>query len=262
MNASAASQARPIVVKIGGSTLGTHDTSLQDCAALHMSGRPVVLVHGGGAAVTEWLTRLAVPTEFVDGLRKTTHASLEVVVAVLAGLVNKILVQKLAAAGVRAVGVSGVDGGLLRSPVNDRGLGLVGDAPTCDPAALSALLEAGLLPVVAPVGLTPAGDAILNINADTAAGAIAAALGAEQLIFLTDVQGVLDGSGNVLASLDRTVVARLRTDGTIGAGMIPKVEACLTAASAGAQAKIVDGRGAGAVPAALTGTVGTQVRCS
>lgn len=249
----------PIVIKIGGSTLGAHDTSIADCAALHLTGRPVVVVHGGGATVSEWLGRLSVPTEFVDGLRKTTEASREVVVAVLAGLVNKQLVQQFAARGVQAVGLCGADGGLLRSTVNERGLGYVGDAPACDPAALEALLTAGMLPVVAPIGLTPDGDQLLNINADTAAGAIAAALEATHLVFLTDVPGILNKDETLVPCLGQEMTATLRAEGTLSGGMLPKVAACRTATTAGAQARIVDGREIGAIEAALAGKMGTLV---
>ena len=250
---------RPIVVKIGGSTLGAHDTSLADCASLHAQGEAIVVVHGGGATVSSWLERLQVPSEFVDGLRKTTEASREVVVAVLAGLVNKQLVQQLSALGVRAVGLSGVDGATLRSAMNSRGLGFVGETPVCDPSTLRALLAEGALPVVAPIGLsTDAGD-LININADTAAGAISEALHARHLIFLTDVAGILDEGESVLPALDGAQADGLRESGTLSGGMLPKVEACLTAAGQGTQARIVDGREPGAVVAALAGTLGTLV---
>ena len=141
-----------IVVKLGGSTLGAHDTSLSDCAALHRDGRPVVVVHGGGATVSDWLQRLDVPAEWVDGLRKTTAASRDVVVAVLAGLINTTLVQQLTVLGARAVGLTGADATSLCSPASPRGLGLVGETPQADPALLRRLLSAGYLPVVAPIG--------------------------------------------------------------------------------------------------------------
>lgn len=251
--------ARPIVIKIGGSTLGAHDTSLRDCAALHREGRRVVLVHGGGATVSDWLARMQIASEFIDGLRKTTEETREVVVAVLAGLVNKQLVQQFAALGVSAVGLCGADAGLIRSPINERGLGYVGDAPRCDPTVLTVLLKAGLLPVVAPIGLSPDGEALLNINADSAAGAIAAALEAEEILFLTDVPGILDAEGGVVGELNGDRIAALRADGTIGGGMLPKVEACQSAAARGTRARIIDGRARGAVMAALDGSIGTLV---
>lgn len=254
--------ARPIVVKIGGSTLGANDTSLADCAQQHADGRPIILVHGGGAAVSEWLTRIDVAVEFVEGLRKTTAEARAVVVAVLAGLINTQLVQELTARGAPAVGLTGVDGGMIRSAVNERGLGYVGEAPICDPTLLRSLLAAALLPVVAPIGVTPDGQELLNINADAAAGAIAEAVEAEALVFLTDVPGILDVEGRVVAMLDGGRIAALREQGVISGGMLPKVEACLRAAQAGARARIVDGRTTGALRSALSGNAGTLVRWS
>ena len=248
-----------IVVKLGGSTLGAHDTSLSDCAALHREGRPVVVVHGGGATVSEWLDRLDVPVEWIDGLRKTTAASLDVVVAVLAGLVNTTLVQQLAKLGARAVGLTGADAAGLCSPASERGLGLVGETPQADPSLLRSLLRDGYLPVVAPIGLTPDAADLLNINADAAAGAIAAALEADHIVFLTDVPGIRNADGDVSETLSAADVDTLCREGVISGGMLPKVAACLRAADAGAQARIVDGRRAGAIPLALTGTGGTRV---
>ncbi len=258
--ATAQERTRPIVVKIGGSTLGGHDTSIGDCAALHREGSAVVVVHGGGAVTSEWLERLGAPSEFIEGLRKTPAESLDIVVAVLAGLVNKRLVRDFAALGVQAIGVAGADAGLVRSPMNDRGLGLVGEAPTCDPEPLRALLGAGLLPVIAPIGLTPEGRELININADAVAGAIAVAAEAAALIVLSDVPGVLDGSGRPLEELDAEQSSVLRKAGTIEGGMLPKIAACQSAAAAGAMARIVDGRAAGALRSALAGEAGTLVR--
>ncbi len=255
-----ADRTKPVVVKIGGSTLGAHDTSVGDIARLHRAGQAMVVVHGGGALITQWLERMQVASEFAEGLRKTTAESRDVVVAVLAGLVNKRLVRELQERGAAAVGVSGVDGGLLRSAVSAGGLGLVGDAPVCAPALLESLLRAGHLPVVAPVGLSADGREILNINADSAAGAVAVALRAQALVFLTDVPGILDAQGQVLVDMDADGVAALRATGTIRGGMLPKVTACQEAAAAGVLARIVDGRETGAISMALQGSHGTLVR--
>ncbi len=249
----------PIVIKLGGSTLGTHDTSLADCAALCTAGQPVVIVHGGGAIVSDWLTRLNVATRFMEGLRETTTESRDVVVGVLCGVVNKQLVQQLTQLGAPAVGLSGIDGAMLTSPQNDRGLGFVGDAPVCDPSTLNSLLEQGLLPVVAPIGLRTDQAEILNINADTAAGAIATAIRAANLIFLTNVPGILNAANSLVPSMTCSDIAQLRADGTLSGGMLPKVEACLAAARRGTGARIVDGSAAGAIPAALAGQGGTVV---
>lgn len=241
-----------VVVKIGGSTLGARDTSLADCAALHAEGRRVAVVHGGGAAVTDWQRRLGVEAEWVDGLRQTTAEALEVVIAVLCGSINKRLVRELRALGAPAVGISGIDGGAIRSPESDR-LGYVGEAPCCDPALPRALLDAGWLPVLAPAGVSDDDGTMLNINADSAAGAVAAALGASDLIFLTDVPGVLDGERGPIGRLDREREAELRQAGAIAGGMLPKLAAGRAAQCAGARVRIVDGRAGGAVRDAVAG---------
>lgn len=241
----------PIVVKVGGSTLGEHDTSLRDCAALHADGYPVVLVHGGGAAVTDWQQRLGATTEWIDGLRTTTAESLEVVVAVLAGLINKRLVEQLVGLGAPAVGLSGVDNGMLRSPRSQR-LGLVGETPCCNPSLLQSLLQDRRLPVVAPVGLsTDDPPQTLNINADAAAGAIAQALRADSLLYLTDVEAVLDQRGAPVPQLDAAAEQRFRAAGAIQGGMLPKLAAGRAARQGGVQVRIVDGRQPGIVRRAL-----------
>lgn len=234
-----------IVVKIGGSTLGSHDTTLADVAELARREMQPVVVHGGGAMISDWLKRLGVPTRFEKGLRVTDEASLDVVVGVLAGVVNKQLVKSLQALGVNAVGLTGADGGLLRCRIADEALGFVGEIEIVDATMLKQLIDQGTVPVVAPIGLLyerfrPA-DQLLNINADTAAGAIAAALGASWLVFMTDVPGVKD-EGDVIVELDEKRARRLMEAGVIEGGMIPKVEACLHAAALGCRAVIVDGQ--------------------
>lgn len=240
------------VVKIGGSTMGARDTSLADCAALHAEGRRVVIVHGGGAAVTDWQRRLGVEAAWVDGLRQTTEEALEVVIAVLCGSINKRLVRGLRALGAPAAGISGIDGGTIRSPKSAM-LGYVGEAPCCEPSLLRALLDAGQLPVVAPAGISDDGATMLNINADSAAGAVASALRASDLIFLTDVAGVLDGEGEPVAELDGRSEAALREAEVIAGGMLPKLAAGRAAQCAGARVRIVDGRDEGAVRDAVAG---------
>jgi acetylglutamate kinase len=251
------------VVKIGGSTLGGHDTTLDDIAELRRRGIPCVVVHGGGALISDWLKRLGVPTRFERGLRVTDAEGLKVVVAVLAGLVNKEIVASLAAGGVNAVGLCGADGGVLRARVVDPALGFVGEIGEVNPAPLLSLLEAGDVPVIAPIaaewsGESPTGQ-LLNTNADAAAGAVAAALRARRLVFLTDVPGVmLDGT--VLPELPSERAVELVKGGVIQGGMIPKVEACLQAASSGTKSVIVDGREERALLGVLDGRpVGTAV---
>lgn len=190
------------VIKLGGSTLGRHDTSLDDIAALHAEGRRFVVVHGGGATISEWLQRHGVESRFVRGLRATDERALDVVVAVLAGLVNKQLVAELEARGARALGLSGADSAILRARRYDPELGFVGEVIAVDADALRAVVDGGAIAVLAPIAVEVEGEALrpqlLNLNADTAAGEVAAALRAERLVFLTDVPGVMDASGAVL----------------------------------------------------------------
>jgi acetylglutamate kinase len=251
-----------LVAKIGGSTLGSHDTTLDDLAELQRRGVPCVVVHGGGAVISDWLKRMGVRTRFERGLRVTDAESLKVVVAVLAGVVNKELVASLASREATAVGLSGADGGILRARIADPALGFVGEITDVDASALRHLLEDGVTPVVAPVALEwseagPTGR-LLNTNADTAAGAVAAALGARKLVFLTDVAGV-KADGAVLPALDPARAAELVQSGVIEGGMIPKVEACLTAAAAGSTSLIVDGREEHALLRAVEGRAGGTI---
>ena len=231
----------PTVVKIGGSTLGEEDTTLSDVVELQRAGGRPVVVHGGGALISEWLDRAGVTSEFVDGLRATSAEALEVVIAVLRGVVNTQLVAGIEAQGGRAAGLSGVDGAMVRAERYDERLGFVGRITAVDGALLLGMLDAGTIPVIAPIGLEPP-DQPLNINADTVAGEIARALGAEGLVFLTDVDGLMDAEGRLLPSIDAARAAALRVEGTLAGGMIPKVDACLRAAEAGAAAFIGNGR--------------------
>lgn len=253
-----------ILVKIGGSTLGQEDTTLQDLVWLQQQGHQPIVVHGGGKVITEWLERIRVPTRFVNGLRVTDEDSIDVVVAVLAGVVNKRLVGDLNALGGRAVGVSGVDGGLLRAKQKDPSLGLVGEIVSVDTACVEVLLEGGFLPVIAPIGrLTEEGSGmgrLVNINADTAAARIGAAMGVSQCIFLTDVPGVLGSDGNVVPRLTRGEVRELMSSGVIAGGMIPKVEACLQALEGVPSSLIADGRSANALRGVVSGgSQGTRI---
>ena len=250
--------AAPItVVKIGGSTLGQHDTSLGDLAALHAAGRRLVVVHGGGATVSEWLALHGVESRFVQGLRATDERALEVVVAVLAGLVNKQLVAELQARGARALGLSGADGGVLRARRYDPELGFVGQIVGVDGDALRAFVEGNAIAVLAPIAVEVEGEAfrpqLLNVNADTVAGAVAAALPAERLVFLTDVPGVMDGAGAPRPRLSAAEARELLDNSAVTGGMIPKVEAALRAADAGVPTAIADGRQAGALGHLLAG---------
>lgn len=228
------------VVKIGGSTLGTGDTSLEDIVALAAAGARPLVVHGGGAMISDWLGRLEVESRFVDGLRATNAEALDVVVGVLRGVVNVRLVSQIVALGGSAVGISGVDGGCVLAERYDERLGFVGQITGVDGAFLRSLLDAGVIPVMAPIGLEAPAQPV-NINADTVAGEVARALKAERLIFLTDVEGLLDADGALIEELDAPLAARLRGDGTLAGGMIPKIDACFRAAEAGVAAYVADG---------------------
>jgi acetylglutamate kinase len=243
-----------VTIKIGG-VAGQHAASLRWLAR---SAPPTtVVVHGGGNEVADWSRRLGLEPRTHDGLRVTDRETLDVVVAVLGGLINTRLVASLVAAGRSAVGLTGVDGGLLRLRRHDSVLGEVGQVASVDPALLDALLRDGLLPVVASVGADPAGD-LLNVNADEVAGAIAAARGG-LLLLCTDVPGV-QRDGQVLSHLDAASAERMLEDGSASAGMRPKLRAALVAARAGCEVRIVDGRSAAALDAALQGeAAGTMV---
>ena len=247
-----------IVLKIGGSVAGEEAAALDVVAALHDAGNPLVVIHGGGPLATEWATRLGLETRFVRGLRVTDEAMRDVAIAAFAGIANTRVVANLVARGVPAVGLSGVDGGLLRAEREDAELGLVGRVTLVDSALLEELIEAGRVPVVAPLALEKNGGEVLNVNGDAVAGAIAASLGARLLVFVTDVPGVRAKDGKVIATLDVARAKELVDDGTIEGGMLPKVEACLVAAAAGCRSAIVAARGADAIEKLLSGErVGT-----
>jgi acetylglutamate kinase len=252
------------VVKIGGSTLGANDTSLEDLAKLWRDGERLVVVHGGGAILSEWLRVHGVESRFVRGLRVTDRAAIDVAVAVFAGVVNTELVARLNSLGARALGLSGVDGALIRAERFDPELGYVGRVREVDRAQIETLLDAGYLPVIASLAVEVEGELLLaqplNVNADTVAGDVAAALEAERLVFLTDVPGVLDAQGEVIRRLSRDGALELIESGVAQGGMIPKIEAALVAAAAGARAFVVDGREPHALREALSGSVrGTEI---
>ena len=245
-----------IVVKYGGHAM---DGSLanefgRDIALLKQVGINPVVVHGGGPQINAMLKRLNIQSNFVQGLRVTDAAMVEVVEMVLAGTVNKQVAGLINAAGALAVGISGKDGGLIRARKLRRtykdpdsmieqalDLGYVGEPMFIDTRVIHALTGAGLIPVIAPVGAGEDGQTY-NINADTVAGAIAGALNAQRLLMLTDVPGVLDKSKQLLSDLSLPQIRALIADGTISGGMIPKVETCMEAVTQGVKgATILDG---------------------
>jgi acetylglutamate kinase len=235
------------VIKIGGSTFGSRDTTIEDIVALQKQGRALVVVHGGGGIVTDWLKRQGVATKFVRGERVTDLPTLKVVTAVLAGLVNKEITAAINVRGGRAVGISGVDGSLIESKAKSQEMGYVGEILKVTPDILEALLKMGFVPVVSPLSLYSIdrpGDApaILNVNGDPIAGDLAVALGVARLVFLTDVVGITDASGKVLSRLSAGEAETMMASGVISGGMIPKIDACLRALNAGSIARIIDGR--------------------
>jgi acetylglutamate kinase len=254
---------KPIVVKIGGSTLGKHDTTITDLIELQKRGRQVIVVHGGGKIITDWLAKQNVKANFVRGERVTDLPTLEVATAVLTGLVNKEITASINISGGRAVGICGTDGGLIRSVIKNAELGYVGNVVAVDLSLLLSLLQTGFIPVIATVGLNVSGRSeepkVLNINADAVAGEIAAAICAEKLIFLTDVDGIHDKSGEVLAKLTVFEAESLIHSGVAAGGMIPKIKACIKALSANAVTCIIDGRQPHAllndIEGKITGTV-------
>ena len=235
------------MVKIGGAVFDSRDTTIGDVFHLQQQGRALVVVHGGGNLATEWLSRQGISTRFVHGERVTDKPTLEIVTAVLAGLANKEIVAAINSSGGQAIGISGVDGALIQSKIKDIELGYVGTVVKVNTAPLEALLQAGYVPVVSPLGLhsfdkPDDAPSILNINGDTLAGEIAAAIGAERLIFLTDVVGICDQQGKLLPQLSSSEAEALMVSGVASGGMIPKIKACLRALSSILSARIIDGR--------------------
>jgi acetylglutamate kinase len=227
----------------------------RDIALLKQSGVNPIVVHGGGPQIGQMLERLKIKSEFIDGLRVTDKAAVEIVEMVLSGSINKQLVTAINAAGGYAVGLSGKDGNLIRARKLEKrkadpesniekvlDLGFVGEPESVETKVLEWLERSDIIPVIAPIGIGAGGETY-NINADTAAGAIAGAIGAARLLMLTDVPGVLDKSGKMIPQLTSGEVRALTADGTISGGMIPKLETCLMAVERGVEAAVIlDGR--------------------
>jgi acetylglutamate kinase len=258
-----------IVLKYGGNAMGSPDLAdpvLDAVAARRNAGDRVVLVHGGGPAIDAALAARGLEGERIGGLRSTSAAALEVVEAVLTGTINKALVRALLRRGVAAVGLSGEDGGLLRArPIGLRegkSLGFVGETGAVDPAPLLTLLDAGFVPVVAPLALAEDGSSALNVNADTAAGLIAAALRADVYVVVTNVDRVrrrLNDPASELATVDAASARAYLADGTFDGGMRPKMESVLRALEGGTRRGVICGAVPGALEAALAGRGGTEV---
>ena len=246
------------VVKYGGHAMGDPEAArdfAEDVVLMKAVGINPVVVHGGGPQIGSMLRRLGVESRFVDGLRVTDAETAKIAEMVLAGSINKEIVGWIGQAGGRAVGISGKDSGFVtaekvgrKTPDRLQGierhvdLGFVGEPVGVDRRIIDTLSSAGIIPVIAPIAQGADGETY-NINADTMAGAIAAALGAERLFMLTDVVGVLDKQGELLTDLNPAAIAALRADGTISGGMIPKLETCVNAVEGGVDAAVIlDGR--------------------
>ncbi|MGB7371739.1 acetylglutamate kinase [Erythrobacter sp.] len=249
---------RTFVVKYGGHAMGDAKAArdfAEDIVLLKAVGINPVVVHGGGPQIGDMLARLGVESTFVDGLRVTDQATMKIAEMVLSGAINKELVGWLANAGGKAIGLSGKDGGLVTARKLTRttrdpesaiesivDLGFVGEPAEVDTSVIDTAVAAGMIPVIAPIAAGEDGETY-NINADTMAGAIAAALGAARLFLLTDVAGVLDGDKNLLSELTPSDIAKLREEGTISGGMVPKLETCVSTVEAGCEAAVIlDGR--------------------
>ncbi|MFD2235743.1 acetylglutamate kinase [Phaeospirillum tilakii] len=247
-----------VVIKFGGHAMESDDLSrlfAGDVVLLRQVGVNPIVVHGGGPQIDQMLKRLNIVTPRVDGLRFTDDATIEVVEMILSGKINKQIVSAINEAGGFAIGLSGKDGHLIRARRLRRthkdpdsniervlDLGYVGEPAEINPHVLTFFRESDIIPVIAPVGIGPAGETY-NINADTAAGAIASAAEARRLLMLTDVPGVLDKSGNLIAEMTASQARAAIADGTVSGGMIPKVETCLEAVAKGVDAAVIlDGR--------------------
>ncbi len=245
---------KTVVVKFGGHAMG--DAALgrafaQDITLLKLAGINPVVVHGGGPQINAMLGKLGIKSEFAAGMRITDRATVDVVEMVLAGSINKEIVQTITEAGGRAIGLTGKDGNMVTATrltrtvvdpdTNDErilDLGFVGDPKTVRTEVLDVLKKSDIIPVLAPVCPGEDGETY-NVNADTFAGAIAGALGATRILFLTDVPGVLDRDKKLIKELSRAEALRLIEDGTISGGMIPKVETCLEALDRGVEAAVI-----------------------
>ena len=242
---------KAIVVKFGGHAMGEQafvDSFASDMVLLRQVGTNPLIVHGGGPQIGAMLEKLEIESSFVNGLRVTDEATISVVEMVLAGGINKSLVAAIAKAGGKAVGISGKDGNLIQATkAHDGSLGYVGHPETIDIEVIEALMSRDMMPVVAPTAMGDDGMTY-NINADTAAGAVAGAIGASRLLMLSDVTGILDKDGQLIERVNISQAKKLIADGTVTGGMIPKLETCIQAVEEGAEAAVIlDGRAPHAV---------------
>jgi len=254
-----------VVIKFGGNAMGSDDLTHQfanDVVLLRQFGIRPVIVHGGGPQIGDMLKRLNIKSEFVDGLRVSDIETVEIAEMVLSGAINKSLVQAINEAGGKAVGLSGKDANLIKARQVRSDLGFAGDPVSTDISVIDSLSRDGFIPVISPISAGEDGGSY-NVNADTAAGVLAGALGASRLMMLTDIEGVKDNDGNLLTNLSVKDARELMTNGTASGGMIPKLETCIAAIEAGVSAVVIlDGRRAhGLLVELFTGQgAGTLIR--
>ena len=255
---------RIVVVKLGGSTLGKHDTTIRDIVKLQSDGFCPLIVHGGGKIISDWMNRIGSRPKFIKGLRVTDQDSLNIVVSVLSGLVNKTLVSEINSCGGKALGLSGVDGSILRAKITNPELGFVGEIDHVNSKPLQILIQNNIIPIISPVSIQidnqgSLTDQMLNVNADTAAGHIAKTIGAGKLVFMTDVEGVLDPYRRLISRLTAHQALGLIKSKVVEGGMIPKIEACVNSLSEVKSASIVDGRVSHSLIDYITGNkIGTK----
>ena len=237
-----------VVVKYGGNAMINEELKqqvMEDLVLLHLVGVKVVLVHGGGPEITEMLNKVGKETQFVDGLRVTDSETAEIVQMVLAGKINKSLVNFLGTKGGKAMGISGIDAHIIEAEVKDERLGFVGNITNVNVEPIKNLMDNDYIPVISTVACDDKGN-VYNVNADTAAAYIAGALNAERLISMTDIAGILkdkDDPTSLIPCIDVNEAKQLFSDGTISGGMIPKVECCLEAIAKGVKKVVImDGR--------------------
>ena len=234
-----------VVIKLGGHAMTSDqgmETFARDVALMRQVGINPIIVHGGGPMINAMLKKLKIESKFINGKRVTDQATMEVVEMVLSGSVNKKIVQAINDQGGRAVGLSGKDAKLIECEQADKDLGMVGSPSKINPSVINTLTENDTIPVIAPLGYGPNGETF-NINADTAAGAIAAALKADRLLLLTDVSGVKNSDGEVITELSAQKIKDMIKEGIISDGMIPKTETALHALDGGVRAVVIlDGR--------------------
>jgi acetylglutamate kinase len=249
---------KTIVIKYGGHAMEDEDLKVsfvRDVILLHFIGLNPVIVHGGGPQIDGMLDKIGKKSQFIQGMRVTDEETMDVVEMVLVGKINKEIVSRINSNGGKAIGLSGTDGNLIRArkmwayPKGKEGqekeridLGMVGEVETINPEVVRTFMANKWTPVIAPVGVGPGGE-VYNINADLVAGKVAASLGAEKFILLTDVEGVLDSQKHLISTMDAKIAARYTQEGTISGGMIPKVRCCLEALREGVKkTHVIDGR--------------------